>query len=198
MGIPEYSSDRFEADDILGSMASMMATEGHPVTIITSDKDLTQLLKSKHDRWWDYARNIQLDHDGVEQRFGVRPEQIADLLALAGDTVDNIPGIPGIGPKTAAGLLQRYRTLEGIYANLHQVEACGLRGAVRIKKLLIEHEDDARLARRLTVVSDQAPIGSSPSCLRWQGVNNSQLEEVSDDVGVSRFRRRQWAELQSA
>ena len=195
LGISEYSSDRFEADDILGSMASMMATEGHPVTIITSDKDLTQLLQSKHDRWWDYARNIQLDHNGVEQRFGVRPEQIADLLALAGDTVDNIPGIPGIGPKTAAGLLQRYRSLEGIYEHLHEVDSCGLRGAARIRQLLTEHEDDARLARRLTVVSDQALTGNTPSCLRWKGINNSQLEEVSDNLGVSRFRRRQWSEI---
>ena len=173
----------------------MMATEGHPVTIITSDKDLTQLLKSKHDRWWDYARNIQLDHYGVEQRFGVRPEQIADLLALAGDTVDNIPGIPGIGAKTAAGLLQRYTSLEGIYEHLHEVDNCGLRGAARIRKLLTEHENDARLARRLTVVSDQALTGNTPSCLRWKGINREQLEEVSDDLGVSKFRRRQWAEI---
>jgi len=161
LGISEYSSDRFEADDILGSMASMMATEGHPVTIITSDKDLTQLL----------------------------------LLALAGDTVDNIPGIPGIGAKTAAGLLQRYRSLEGIYEHLHEVDNCGLRGAARIRKLLTEHENDARLARRLTVVSDQALTGNTPSCLRWKGINREQLEEVSDDLGVSKFRRRQWAEI---
>ena len=195
MGITEYSSERFEADDILATMASMMTDAGHPVTVITSDKDLTQLLQSEHDRWWDYARNIQLDHDGVEQRFGVRPNQIADLLALAGDTVDNIPGIPGIGPKTAAGLLQRFDSLEGIYDSLYKVDTCGLRGASRIKQLLIEYEPDARLARQLTVVSDQAPLDSTPSCLGWRGVNRTQIEEISDELGFSHYRRRYLFEM---
>ncbi len=192
LGIAEYSSDRFEADDILGTMASMMRAEQHPVTVITSDKDLTQLLQHEQDHWWDYARNIKLDHEGVLLRFGVKPNQIADMLALAGDTVDNIPGIPGIGPKTAAGLLQRYDCLDGIYNNLHQVENCGLRGAKRIKKLLIEYEADARLARQLTVISAQVPLQNKCSCLEWQGVEKDQIEEISEDLGFSTFRRRYW------
>jgi 5'-3' exonuclease len=195
LGIAEYSSDRFEADDILGTMASMMRAEQHPVTVITSDKDLTQLLQHEQDHWWDYARNIKLDHEGVLLRFGVKPNQIADMLALAGDTVDNIPGIPGIGPKTAAGLLQRYDCLDGIYNNLHQVENCGLRGAKRIKKLLIEYEADARLARQLTVISAQVPLQNKCSCLEWQGVEKDQIEEISEDLGFSTFRRRYWLEM---
>jgi DNA polymerase-1 len=192
LGIAEYSSDRFEADDILATMASMMRAEQHPVTVITSDKDLTQLLQHEQDCWWDYARKIKLDHDGVLLRFGVKPDQIADMLALAGDVVDNIPGIPGIGPKTAAGLLQRFENLDGIYKNLHRVENSGLRGAARIKKLLIEHEADARLARQLTVVSDQVPLRNSCSCLKWQGVEKDQIKEISEDLGFSSFRRRYW------
>jgi len=195
LGITEYVSDRFEADDILGTMAAMMRDAGHPITVITSDKDLTQLLKNKKDLWWDFARNTQLDHAGVEQRFGVKPCQIADFLALAGDTIDNIPGIPGIGSKTAAGLLQRYNNLDGIYNNLHEVNDCGLRGAARIKKLLIKHEEDARLARQLTEVSEQAPLQSSPSSLDWQGVDTKQIEEISEDVGFSRYRQQRWFEI---
>jgi len=194
-GITEYVSDRFEADDILGTMASMMRAEGHPITVITSDKDLTQLIQSKKDLWWDFARNTQLDQSGVEQRFGVKPCQIADFLALAGDTIDNIPGVPGIGAKTAAGLLQRFNSLDGIYNNLHEVDECGLRGAARIKNLLIKHEEDARLARQLTEVSDQAPIQSSPSCLDWQGLDTVQIEEISEDVGFSRYRQQRWFEI---
>ncbi|MFW2440594.1 MAG: 5'-3' exonuclease [Arenicellales bacterium] len=194
-GITEYISDRFEADDILGTMASMMRAEGHPITVITSDKDLTQLIQTKTDLWWDYARNTQLDQSGIEQRFGVKPCQIADYLALAGDTIDNIPGVPGIGAKTAAGLLQRFNSLDGIYNNLHEVDECGLRGSARIKKLLTRHEEDARLARQLTEVSDQAPIQSSPSCLEWQGVDTVQIEEISEDVGFSRYRQQRWIEL---
>ena len=192
LGIVEYSSDRFEADDILGTMASMMRAEQHPVTVITADKDLTQLLQHEHDHWWDFARNIKLDHNGVLLRFGVKPYQIADMLALAGDVVDNIPGIPGIGPKTAAGLLQHFDCLDGIYNNLHQVEGCGLRGAARIKKLLIEYEADARLARQLTEVSNQVPLQSEPAFLNWQGVDKAQIEEISEDLGFSAYRRRYW------
>ncbi|MEA1889818.1 MAG: 5'-3' exonuclease H3TH domain-containing protein [Pseudomonadota bacterium] len=195
LGITEYSSDRFEADDILATMAQMMSLEGHPVTVITSDKDLTQLLQHQQDRWWDYARDTLLDHEGVETRFGVKPCQIADLLALAGDAVDNIPGIPGIGPKTAAGLLQRFNSLDGIFQHVDEVGDCGIRGAARIRKLLIEYEDDARLARQLTVVSDQVPLQSTPSCLDWHGVEVTQIEEFSDEVGFSRFRRRTWREM---
>ena len=195
LGITEYSSKRFEADDILGTMASMMRAEQHPVTVITSDKDLTQLLQHEEDNWWDFARNIKLDHDGVLQRFGVKPNQIADMLALAGDVVDNIPGIPGIGPKTAAGLLQRFDNLDGIYTKLDQVDECGLRGAKRIKQLLIKHEDDARLARKLTVVSDQVPLQSKAAHLSWQGVEKEQIGEISEDLGFSSFRRRYWLDM---
>lgn len=195
LGIAEYVSDRYEADDIIGSLACMMRLDGHPVTVISSDKDLTQLLQHRDDRWWDFARNIELDTDGVEARFGVRPDQVADLLALAGDAVDNIPGIPGIGVKTAAGLLQRYQSLQGIYDCLHELDDCGLRGAARIKKLLIQHEADARLARQLTVISDQVPLASSPGRLHWQGANSDELEEIAEEVGFSRYRRRQWNEL---
>jgi len=196
VGISEYSSDRFEADDILATMAEMMRLEGHPVTVITSDKDLTQLLSHQQDRWWDYARDNLLDHDGVEKKFGVKPSQIADLLALAGDAVDNIPGIPGIGPKTAAGLLQKYETLDGIYQHVDEVDACGLRGAARIKNLLVEHEDAVRLAKKLTVVADQVPLDCTPSCLRWQGVDDTLLEEISGEVGFSSYRRKQWLEME--
>ena len=195
LGITEYVSDRFEADDILGTMASMMRTAGHPITVITSDKDLTQLLHNENDRWWDFARNTHLDLGGVEQRFGVKPCQIADFLALAGDAIDNSPGIPGIGTKTAAGLLQRFNSLDGIYNNLHEVDGCGLKGAVRIKNLLIKHEEDARLARQLTEVSDQALLHSSPSCLGWQGVDATQIEEISENVGFSSYRRQRWLEM---
>ncbi len=195
LGIAEYSSDRFEADDILATMAAMMRAEGHPVTVITSDKDLTQLLDHQQDRWWDYARDNLLDHDGVEKKFGVRPGQIADLLALAGDAVDNIPGIPGIGAKTAAGLLQRFSSLDGIYQHVDEVKECGLRGAARIQRLLIAHEVDARLALQLTLVSDQVPLQNTPSCLDWRGVEVSEIEGFSDELGFSSFRRRVWAEM---
>jgi DNA polymerase-1 len=195
LGITEYISDRFEADDIIATLATMMRAEGHPVTVVSSDKDLTQLLQSDQDNWWDYARSIKLDHEGVRQRYGVKPQQIADWLALSGDTVDNIPGVPGIGPKTAAGLLQRYNNLDGIYDNLHLIDGCGLRGAARIKKLLQKHETDARLALQLTEAFDQAPVDSAPLSLGWRGVDQTKIEEISAEIGFSKYYYRRWLDL---
>ena len=92
-GIADYSSNRFEGDDIIGTLATRLRADGFNITILSADKDLAQLLRPG-DIWWDYARNKILHYKDVEKNFGVIPEQIADLLALAGDKVDNIPGIP--------------------------------------------------------------------------------------------------------
>jgi 5'-3' exonuclease len=195
LGIPEFVSDRYEADDLLGTLASQARQAGHPVTIVSSDKDLTQLLQREQDYWWDFARNIELDMDGVENRFGVRPQQIADMLALAGDAIDNIRGIPGIGQKTAAALLQRYESLDGIYENLDDIVHSGLRGAARVKNLLISHEQDARLALRLTTVFDKVLLDDLPSSLVCQGVNDSLFDSVATQIGFSNFRRRQFISM---
>jgi 5'-3' exonuclease len=195
MGIPGFVSSRYEADDIIATLATTAREAGHPVTVITSDKDLTQLLEHELDLWWDYARNIQLDQAGVQERFGVRPDQIADMLALAGDAVDNISGVPGIGPKTAAGLLQRFGSLEGIYECLDDVEQCGLRGAMRIKKLLTEHEAEARIALKLTRVVNQVPLDDVECSLSWRGIDEMLMEKISDQAGFSAYWIKQWSSL---
>jgi 5'-3' exonuclease len=192
LGVAEYVSDRYEADDIIATLALMMRERGHPVTIVSADKDLTQLIKADHDEWWDYARNIRLDRDGIQDRFGVMPALIAEMLALAGDAVDNIPGIPGIGPKTAVGLLNRYGSLDAIFSNLIDVPDCGLRGAKRIQSLLENHEADARLALRLTRVCEEVPVNSSPHDLGWEGVDVELLETVIEQTGFNRNRYRHW------
>jgi len=110
LGFAEFGSDRFEADDIIGTLAWRYRALGHDIHILTGDKDLAQLIR-EGDTWWDYARSNRLDSRGIEKRFGVRPERIADQLAIAGDKTDNIPGIPGIGMATAAKLLKRFDSL---------------------------------------------------------------------------------------
>lgn len=192
MGVAEFVSDRYEADDIIATLASMMNERGHPVTIVSADKDLTQLIHHDHDEWWDYARNIRLDRDGVQDRFGVAPSVIADMLALAGDSVDNIPGIPGVGPKTAAGLLNRYGSLDDIYNNLADVASCDMRGAKRIQSLLEKHEADARLALSLTRVCTDVPVETTPHDLGWDGVDIELLETMIEKVGFSRRRYQHW------
>jgi len=192
MGIAEFGSDRFEADDIIGTLAAMMRAQGHPVTIVTSDKDLTQLLRGEDDEWWDYARNRRLDTDAVCERFGVPPGLIADMLALAGDPVDNIPGVPGIGPKTASALLNRYGCLDGIYHQLAEIPESDLRGARRIHDLLRRHEHDARMALSLTRVHEQAPIDAGPADLAWPGADAELLEAVIEQTGITRRRFSRW------
>jgi DNA polymerase-1 len=93
LGCLELGNDWYEADDLIGALSVSVRAQGYPVTIISGDKDLTQLLHD-NDLWWDFTKGTALDAVGVEKRFGVRPRQIADLFAIAGDRIDNIPGVP--------------------------------------------------------------------------------------------------------
>lgn len=188
-GFPEYSSDRYEADDIVGSFAAMERRAGRQVTIVSGDKDLTQLLGSG-DLWWEYANNRQLDPDGVKKQFGVWPQQIADLLALAGDKVDNIPGVPGIGRVTAAKLLTRFKTIEQLLERSAEVGTMKLRGAARIQGLIEDHRDDILLARQLTeIVSDLDTSGLI-------GIDHQKscptLDTLYEQLRLSIGLRRQW------
>lgn len=153
-GITEYSSFRYEADDIVGSFAAIEQKAERAVTIVSGDKDLTQLI-NEPDLWWEYANNHCLDTEGVKKQFGVWPSQIADLLALAGDKVDNIPGVPGVGKVTAARLLARFKTIDQLLEFSADIASMNLRGAARIRDLIESHRDDILLARRLTrIVTD--------------------------------------------
>ncbi|PLX54526.1 MAG: hypothetical protein C0629_17240 [Chromatiales bacterium] len=125
--------------------------------IVTRDKDLAQVLR-RGDTFWDFAGRRRIAYEQVADVFGVRAEQLADFLALAGDSVDNIPGVPGVGAKTAAALLQRFDDLDAIYAELDQVLEVPVRGAARVRERLAAHRDDAYLARRLTRVHEEVPL----------------------------------------
>jgi 5'-3' exonuclease len=150
LGLPVYVHDRFEADDLIAALARYWRARGHPVLVVTGDKDLAQLVEAPDDAWWDFARNNRLDLAGIEARFGVRPSQLADYLALTGDPVDNIPGVPGVGPKTAAALLTHFQTLDGLFERLDELAFLKIRGAKSLLPRLRHHEATVRLSRRLT------------------------------------------------
>jgi len=177
LGVPVLASERYEADDLIGSFARRVRTDGLEMVYTTADKDLAQLIEGD-DCWWDAARNRWLDARGVTETLGVAPGQIADLLGLAGDSVDNIPGVPGIGRKTAAALLQARESLDGVYADLDAIGTLGLRGAARIKGLLEAHREQAYLSRSLSRIHCEAPLDVALEDARWQGAGASSLDDT--------------------
>src|SRR5690606_35344141 len=128
LGLPLICETGVEADDVIGTLAQELAKAGHEVVISTGDKDMAQLVNNKV-TLVNTMTNTLLDRAGVIDKFGVPPELIIDFLALQGDKVDNIPGVPGVGEKTALALLTGIGSLEQIYANLDQVATLDVRGA---------------------------------------------------------------------
>src|SRR5579864_1201695 len=149
LGIAMFVDPEYEADDIIGTLARQMRTQGMRAAYITRDKDLAQLMRDG-DVFWDFGARAQFGYHDIERHFGVAPERFADYLALTGDDVDNIPGVPGVGPKTAAALMKEFASLDDLYADLERVAALKLRGAKTLSDRLREHRDSAYLARRLT------------------------------------------------
>lgn len=175
LGVAEYASDSYEADDIIGAIAARMRGAGHASVLVTRDKDLAQLVR-EGDQYWDYAANRRYDYHQIEAQFGVRPERMADFLALAGDSVDNIPGVPGVGPKTAAALLRVFKSLDDLYENLEAAAHVTIRGAAKLPDKLRKHRDAAFLARRLTTIASDMPLEFSPRDIERRAPDVAGLE----------------------
>jgi len=187
MGVATLSSPIYEADDLIGTLA---ASAREPVTIVTSDKDLAQLLGPR-DILWDYARELRYDPAAIRHKFGVDPVAIPDYLALVGDSVDNIPGVPGIGAKTAARLLGLFDGLEPMLADLDAVAASGLRGAKSLAEKLAGHADQARLSRRLATIVTDIELSADERDIARRPPNRDRLAALGDELGLGdRIRRR--------
>lgn len=164
LGLPCYGGERYEADDYLASLAALYRREGTAVSVVTRDKDLGQLLCEPEDRWWDYASGVTMDRADFEGRFGVRPEQFADYLALVGDPVDDIPGVPGVGARTAVALLQAFGDLQGLRDGMDGVAALPVRGAGTLADRLRAHWDRVALSRALAALETRVPgIDATPA-----------------------------------
>jgi len=174
--------DRYEADDLIATLSHSMREQGYRNVIVSGDKDLAQLIRGK-DVWWDYARDQQLDANGVVEKFGVPPETIQDYLGLCGDAVDNIPGVPGVGPKTATALLQEFKTVESLYDNLDSVANLKVRGAKGLPAKLREHKDQALLSKLLATVAYDAPIEADAQALRRRSAEVGELKQISQIMG---------------
>ena len=179
--LPCIEEEGLEADDIIACYARAAADEGWKVTIVSSDKDLMQLIETRDNgadvEMYDTMKDKRIRRDEVIAKFGVGPEKVGDMLALMGDKVDNIPGVPGVGPKTAATLLEQYGDLEGILANLEEITKPAL------KRNLTDHTDAARLSRQLVELVCDAPLPEPLDDLKLDGIPAEPLRDFLEDMG---------------
>ncbi len=162
LAIPVLSLEGYEADDLLGTLARQAVEAGHAVVILTGDKDLMQLVDDRV-QIYDGMKNKHIGRAEVEERFGVPPERVIDVLALAGDSSDNVPGVQGIGEKTAAKLVQEYGDLDAILAAAPSIKQKGRR------EKLIAQADQARLSRDLVTLALDAPVTLDLEAMRYTG-----------------------------
>ena len=190
LGVPWFASPEYEADDIIGTLATRLRAEGLRCTVVTRDKDMAQLIRDG-DVYWDYTGNTRYYYRDIAERFGVEPERYADYLALTGDAVDNIPGVPGVGPKTAVALMRRFASLEALYDGLDEVAHLPIRGAGKLAARLLEHRDAAYLARQLTLIHCEMPLTAGHLELRRRTPDHPNLHRFCDAQGFGALLRRQ-------
>jgi DNA polymerase-1 len=188
LGLECFSDNRFEADDLIGTFAHLKRRQGMRVHIVSADKDLSQLVQ-EGEILWDFARNIRLDQTAIEEKFGVRADQMADYLALTGDAVDNIPGVPGVGPKSAAALLRHFGSLDEILKRVEEIGFLSLRGAKSLQNKIKSHSEDALLARELTRIPIDAPIPEPEPSLEWRAPDLAALDDLFDYLKFGRMLR---------
>jgi DNA polymerase-1 len=194
MGLREYAEERYEADDIIGTLVTRMRYKGLRSTILSRDKDLAQLLDAG-DVMWDYTGGKKTAYKDVPDKYGVRADQMVDFLALAGDSVDNIPGVRGVGPKTAVALLQFFDNLDAIYERLDEVHGVPVRGAKTLATKLADHKDNAFMSRELSQIECDVPLdeglGHEPEDLRRSGPDLDSLNALYDQADFGQMLRRQ-------
>ena len=194
LGLAVLADGRYEADDLIGATLARVRAAGHAGLVVSADKDLSQLLHPG-DEQWDYARNERWGADGVKARYGVHAHQIADYLGLTGDAIDNIPGVPGIGPKTAATLLGHFGALDEIYARLDEVPYLRMRGSAQHAARLREHREIALLSRRLATIDTGAPLPDDLGLAERRPSDAAALDELCERLRFGPLTRRR---LQSA
>jgi len=177
MGLPLIMEANVEADDVLGALAQQAAAQGFKVVISTGDKDMAQLVTDQI-TLENTMTNTRMDIQGVIDKFGVKPEQIIDYLALMGDSSDNIPGIPKVGPKTAAKWLQHYETLENLVANAHEITG-------KIGETLRAHLELLPLSKQLTTIKCDLDLPYTMDDLKRQPSDLSELKSLVSDLGFS-------------
>ena len=182
--IPMIERGGFEADDIIGTLVKRAEQEGVISYMVTGDKDYMQLI-TKNIKLYKPARSVHgnkvaeieiIGIEGVKEKFGVGPDKITDILGLMGDKVDNIPGVPGIGEKTASALIQEYGSIENLYKNIEKITK------PRLKENLVKYKDDALLSKELATIHTEMPLKLDFHSLTYSGLNVAILEKLFDEL----------------
>ncbi len=181
MGLPLLVIEGVEADDVIGTLARQATEQKRDVVISTGDKDMAQLV-NEHVTLVNTMTETVLDIPGVNAKYGFGPELMIDYLALMGDKVDNIPGVPGVGEKTAQGLIQGMGGLDAIYADLEKVRTLSFRGAKTMPEKLIEHRDMAYLSYRLATIKVDVELPLSPESIHLSAPDNQRLRELFEEL----------------
>lgn len=181
MGLPLLVVEGVEADDVIGTLARQATEQKCDVVISTGDKDMAQLV-NEHVTLVNTMTETVLDIPGVTEKYGFGPELMIDYLALMGDKVDNIPGVPGVGEKTAQGLIQGIGGLDAIYADLEKVRTLAFRGAKNMPEKLIEHREMAYLSYRLATIKTDVELELGPDTIQLSPPDNAKLRELFEDL----------------
>ncbi|WP_082233619.1 DNA polymerase I [Halobacillus massiliensis] len=179
-GIPFYQLDQYEADDIIGTLATKADAKEYDVKVISGDKDLLQLVseRTKVTLTKKGITNVDTyDPAFLQEKIGIRPDQVIDLKALMGDSSDNIPGVPGVGEKTAVKLLKQFDKLENLYDNLEDVSG------KKLKEKLETNRDEAFMSKQLVTIEREAPIEIDLSDIAYQGYESQKVQNVFRELG---------------
>ena len=184
IGVAAFEADTYEADDVIGTITARMSEAGHPVIIVTGDKDMSQLV-CENVRIYDMAKDNWLNEMAVREKFGVDPTQIPDLLALNGDHIDNIPGVMGVGEKTAQQILSVCRNIEDV-VHTHIDSKLKFRGRDAILKRIRDNMETVRTSRRLATICCDVPIEITPERLRYRRADHRVLNPLCEELGFVR------------
>src|SRR5690349_3569732 len=179
LGVPVLTSDRYEADDVIGTLTRQAHGAGFDVAIVTGDKDFFQLVGDGIRVFNPREPGTWYDSAGVVEKFGVRPDQVVDVLALMGDSIDNVKGVPGIGEKGACTLIQTFGTLDELLAKAPDLGP----KLKRYGAALVEHAESARQSRELLRIHTDVPVEFNPNDARYAGPDNARCFELFSKLG---------------